>query len=218
MWAHVASKGKSVECPKLKTFGKTNEVLKFIRERASDLGLVLETGVDEDLFKFSGGDLYRINSELGKVQILADTKKTSKVSRSMLFHVVAPALKVEPWEVAESAFAKNKLQAMNGLSILFRSSGEEALVPLVSALIRQIQKILMARHLVDSGSSSDTIASAIDMHPYRCKEFFLPVVRKHDSKALVQQMNRLCKLDRDVKSSSRSKRTLVELAVLSIAE
>lgn len=218
VWAHVASKGKSVEYQKLKTFGKTNEVIKFIREHAVEMGLSLDVGVDEDLFKLTAGDLYRIHNELRKVQILASVKNTAKVTRQMLMFVVAPAAKVEPWEVADAAFAKNKTLAMSGLSVLFRTSGDDGIVPLVYALMKQIQKFLVARHMVDSGTTPDLIAQAIDMHPYRCKEFFLPMVRKHDPKILAQHMGLLCKLDRDVKGSSRSKRTLVELAVLSIAE
>jgi DNA polymerase III delta subunit len=43
------------------------------------------------------------------------------------------------------------------------------------------------------------------------------MVKRHNQSALIGSMKKLRKLDEDVKGSSRSKRTLVELAILSIA-
>jgi DNA polymerase III delta subunit len=105
---------------------------------------------------------------------------------------------------------------MNALSLLYKG-GEDASVRVTYGLMRETQKMLTARFLLDKGSSDDEVAAAIGMHPYRCKLTFLPNVRKHDQTSLIRVMRRLCKLDQEVKGASSSKRTLVELTVLSIA-
>jgi DNA polymerase III delta subunit len=55
------------------------------------------------------------------------------------------------------------------------------------------------------------------MHEFACKTNLIPVAQKHTVKVLLGHMNQLCKLDAQVKGAARSKRTLVELAVLSLA-
>lgn len=218
LWQYVANKGKATECAKLKTYGKTNEVIKYILDRATEIKLVLEEGVPDMLFKFTGGDLYKINNELRKLRLLASVNKDFKISKKHLATVISSAMKAEPWDVSNAAFAKNKVEAMNSLSLMYKTMGDEASVPITSALIRDLQKVIVARHMMDGGAPIEDIATVIDMHSYRCKEFFLPMVRKHDQRSLARHMSRLCRLDADVKGLSRSKRTLVELAVLSIAE
>ncbi len=217
VWQYVGAKGKVTECPKLKTFGKSNEVLAFVRDRAEELRLELEDGLAEDIFRYAGSDLYRINSELRKLSLLASTTKDRKVTRKQFQEIGSPVLHAKPWEIADAAFSKDVKAAMNSLSRVYMTMGEEASVPVSAALIDKVQKVILARHMLDGGFSEEEIASALDMHPYRCKVALMPVVRRHDQKSLARVMSRLCKLDADVKGSSSSKRTLVELAVLSIA-
>lgn len=219
LWEWVGGKGKVFHYPKLKALGegKSNEVLKYIRDRATTMNLSLDVGIDLDLFKFLGTDLYKINSELRKLEQLATITNDRKVTRKQIALVVSPVITAQPWDIAEAAFGKNSLMAMNLLSQVYRGMGDEASVPITAALVKELQKVIVARHLLDSGVAPDELAGLIEMHPYPCKEFFLPRVRKHDSRTLAEHMSRLCKLDSDVKGPSRSKRTLVELAVLSIA-
>jgi DNA polymerase III delta subunit len=119
--------------------------------------------------------------------------------------------------VAEAAIEKNTKKAMNLLSVLYRNQGEEVNVPLTYALMKQVEKLVVARRMLDQRASEEDIAGALGMHPWRFKNHFLPLVRRHEMVKLIGHMSRLCKLDADVKSSARSKRTHVELAVLSIS-
>jgi DNA polymerase III delta subunit len=214
LWSHVSEKAIVSERKKLKTWDKNNEVVKYINERAVKFGLTLEQDVADSMCTHTGGDLYRINNEFKKLQLLLDG--AGKVSLKHLALVIASTQKVEPHDVVDATFAKNTRVAMNSLSLLYKTMGGDASVPVCSGLMRELQKIIVARHMIDRGQEAD-VATALDMHPWRCKTFFLPTVRKHSQKDLSGFMSRLCELEINVKGSSASKRTLVELTVLSIA-
>ena len=215
VWSQAAKKGRLFEHKKLKTWGENNEVVRWIDGEARRLGLVFDEGISALLFQLVGADLYRLSGELTKLHTLLG--KGGKVGVEQVKLVVAPSPSAEPYQVAEAAFAKDRKKAMNLLSTVYRTMGEEAHVPITYSMIKQVEKITLARSLVDKGMAEDEIAATIGMHPWRCKTQFLPIVQKHPMKSLVGHMVRLKKLDVDVKSAARSKRTLVELAVLTVA-
>ena len=215
LWEAAAKKGKRFEYKKLKTWDDNNEIIKWIEAEARRLGLTLDKGISETIYKLVGGELHRLANELEKLRVL--TTKGEKVTSASLNLVISPSPTAEPWQVAEAAVERDLKKAMNLLSILYRNMGDEANVPLTYALMRQVEKVIVARQMLDRKASDDDIAGALGMHPWRCKNHFLPFVRRHDLGKLAGHMSRLCRLDESVKSSARSKRTLVELAVLSIA-
>lgn len=214
LWEEAAKKGKRFEYKKLKTYDDNNEVVKWIEAEAKKLGIALDKGIASTMYQLVGGDLHRLANELEKLRVIA---KGEPVTAATLNLVLSPSPVAEPWQVAEAAVEKDVKKAMNLLSILYRNQGDDANVPLTYALMRQVEKLIVARQMVDRKASDEEIAAAIEMHPWRCRNHFLPFVRRHDLGKLAGHMSRLCRLDESVKSSARSKRTLVELAVLSIA-
>ena len=214
IWAQAAKKGKLFEHKKFKTWENNNEVVKWATTEAMRLELGLDKGVPEMLFQLTGGDLYRISGELRKLQLLVG--KGNKATIPDLKLVLAPSPAAEPFQVAEAAAEKDIKKAMNLLSIVYRTMGDEAHVPLSYSLIKQVEKLIVARHLLDKAAPEEEIAVAVGMHPWRFKNYFLPNVRKHTFTGLVSCMGDLRKLDADVKGPARSKRTRVELAVLSL--
>lgn len=215
IWSEAAKKGRLIEHKKLKTWDSNNEVIKWVEGEARRLGLVLDEGVSGLLYQLVGPNLYRLSNEVRKLSVLLG--KQGKVGHEQIKLVIAPSPTAEPYQVAEAAFAKDTKKAMNILSTVYRVMGEEAHVPITFSLIRQAEKVVLARSLVDRGSSEEELAAALGMHPWRCKTQFLPLVQKHRMTDLISHMRRLRSLDEDVKGSVRSKRTLVELAVLRIS-
>lgn len=216
IWALAASKGRSVEHRKLKTWDNNNEVIAWVESEAVRMGLRLQKGLAQSLYDLVGADLYRLSSEIQKLALLVG--KSGEVTINHLKLALSPSPTAEPWQVAEAAIQKDSRRAMNLLSTLYKNQGDDANVPLVNALIRQVEKLVLARQMVDGGCSEDEIAALVEMSPKRVKFFYLPqVVQKHVLAQLVKHMSRLCQLDVEVKGSSRSKRTLVEIAVLSIS-
>jgi DNA polymerase-3 subunit delta len=215
VWSEAAKKGRLIEHKKLKTFESNNEVVKWVEGEARRLGLVLDEGISLLLYQLVGVNIYRLANEIRKLSVLLG--KGGKVGTEQVKLVISPSPTAEPYQVAEATLAKESRRAMNLLSTLYRTSGDEAHVPVTVSLIRQIEKVVLARSLIDRGASEEDIATALEMHPWRCKTQFLPMVQKHRMADLVGHMRHLRALDENVKGSARSKRTLVELAVLRIS-
>lgn len=215
LWSQAAKKGRLIEHKKLKTWDSNNEVVKWLAQEARRLGLVLEDTIAELLFQAVGSDLYRLYNELNKLLILVGPNGKVGVEQVKLVTVRAP--NAEPYQVAEAAFSKDARRAMNTLSTVYRVMGDEAHVPITFSLIKQVEKFVLARSMLDKNLPEDEVSLALGMNPWRYKNQFLPLVQRHRMPDLIKHLGRLRKLDADVKSSARSKRTLVELAVMSIA-
>lgn len=215
IWNEAAKKGRLIEHKKLKSWDSNNEVVKWIEGEARRLGLVLDKGISELFFQLVGSNLYRLANELGKLAVLFG--KNAKIGRDEIKLVVSPSPTAEPYQVAEAAVTKDSRRAMNTLSTVYRLMGDEAHVPITFSLIKQVEKITMARSLLDKGATEDEVAAALEMNAWRYRNHFLPIVQKHRLSDLIRHMRTLRDLDENVKSSARSKRTLVELAVLGIA-
>lgn len=214
VWSLTLPKGKGYEHRKLKTWDTNNEVLKWIAKEADRLRISLDKGVDALIYRYVGSDLYRLANEIKKLALIAGT---GKVTQEHLKLVTSPTPTADQFQVAEATIAKDPKKALNALSVLYKTSGDEAHVLVASALMKQVERALVVRRLLDKGTSKEDISAAIGLKPWLVDNVIIPTARKHEVKALVRHMNRLCQLDIAVKGPSRSKRTLVELTILAIA-
>lgn len=214
VWKKAAEKGRLSEFKKLKTYESNNEVVKWIESESQRIGRRLDVGVSTNLFHLVGGDLYKISNELRKLCLIVP--RGGKISSDHLELVVAPSFASTPYEVADAVIEKDVRRAMNALSILYKTQGEEVNILVVAALIHRVERAIIARRVLDKGGSDDDVAAALGLNVFIVKKT-LPHIRKHPFRTLAANMGKLCKLDADVKGPARSKRTLVELAVISIS-
>jgi DNA polymerase-3 subunit delta len=215
VWELVASKGKKVERKKFKPW-EVDAYTNFIKTEATRLRVAIDQTVASLLFKYVGTDLYRLENELRKLAIFVGQAGTIKKEHIAL--VTSPTPQVEPFQVAEQVLKKDPKQALNLFSILYKNLEDDSLIPVVRALMNQVERTLIIRSLLDKGVSDVDIAISVGIKDWIYKNIAAPIARKHDLKSLVGYMGRLCKLDADVKGPARSKRTLVELTMLSIAQ
>jgi DNA polymerase-3 subunit delta len=215
VWKLAAAKGKVRQYNKLKDWENKNEVIPWIEGEAKLLGMVVETKVAEKMFQVVGNDLYLLANELRKLRILVGDGGT--VGWEHLGLVLTKVLPATPFQVTDAAFLKDPKRATSLLGHLYRQEGPGAHVQVVGSLMNRTETLLVARSLLDKGRSNEEIAARLDIHPWRCSKAIVPQARLHTVRALVGHMQRLCKLDSDVKGAGVSKRTLVELVVLSIA-
>ncbi len=214
IWKTASLKGSLKSHPKFKPW-EGDKVKRVIQEEAERLGLRITKDAVDALVFFLGVDLHLIAGELRKLFWLVG--KGGEVQRQHVASVVAPAMPAEPFEVADAAAEKNAKKAMNLVSVLYKELGEGVCIPITAALLKMVERLIVARQMLDKGDSVEIIASRFEMHRFRAERYLLPMVRKHTVSDLRIKMKNLCKLDAQVKGSASSKRTLVELAVLSIA-
>lgn len=214
VWNVAAAKGRLIAHRKHAPW-ETQEISATIRKEARRLGIKLAEETPGVLIACLGNDLARIAQELRKLVLLVGDGGT--VTRKDVLKVVAAEVPAQPRDVAEAILEKDVRRAMNHVSLLYRYLGEGASVPITNALLRQVEKMVIARDMIDKGDNLETITSRLTMSEKQVKYHFLPKVKKHDLGHLRRQMKNLCKLDAAVKGPARSKRTQVELAVLDIA-
>jgi DNA polymerase III delta subunit len=214
IWGAAAKKGVTLSYLKLRPW-ETQKCVDRITEEAVRLELKLDSGIADLIHKYLGDNLRATVNELVKLTYIVGPDRF--VKKEHVVRVIAPNTDVEPRHVAEAALSKNKVLAANRLSRIFKLLGDGACVPIVSSCLYQIEKILVAKQMLDRGDAVTTIAQRFGMNEFACKINLIPIAQKHTVKVLLGHMNQLCKLDAQVKGAARSKRTLVELAVLSIA-
>lgn len=215
IWDDAAAKGKRVERKKFRAWDN-DSYLDFIRNEATRLKVVLGKDVATTLFDYVGTDLYRLENELRKLAVYVGQAHT--INREHITLVTSPTPKADVFKVVEAALSKEAKSAMNLFSIYYLNEGDNGLIPLVGALMKQIEKTVIIRSMQDKGVSEEDISTLVGMKPWLYKNSAAPIARKHDVRSLVGYMGRLCKLDADVKSSSQSRRTLVEMTMLTIAQ
>lgn len=211
-WAKIAKQCKCVQFSKPKPW-ELDKQCRRISDEAVRAGVSLEDGVAEMLLRYLGYDLSLIANELRKFAYL----QTSSLTKKGVAETVPQLFPIQPHDIAEAAASKNSKKALNLLGLYYRNIGEGAAVPVTYALMRVIERILIARNMSDQGCSAKEISERVGMHEYAYQKNLQPLVGRHTVPRLVEQMQNLCKLDALTKGTSGSKRTQVELAVLSLA-
>ena len=202
------------EHKKLKTWDNNNEVVKWANEEATRIKLRIEPKVALALFQFTGGDLYRIANELQKLSLLVGPGKLADLTHVQM--VASRTAGSDPWEVVDAALVKDRKRAMNSLNSLYRFASEDPSILLVGTLAKGVEKAFVARSLLDRGCQADDVAARLGMHPFRYSKTVQIQAGKHTTKSLAGMMQKLSKLDVEVKSTSH-RRTLIELAVLDLS-
>lgn len=212
-WEMVADRGRAIEHPKFKPW-EEDKFKGRLQKDAALYGLTLGDDVPSLLLKLYRDDSCQMANEVRKLSYLLDG---GGVITAELVRATCPQRYcVFPWDVAEEAVQRHPKRALSYISLLFDDKGDEVLVPVVAALMKQVERLLILRSMVDQGKSPETMGDVIGIHPYVVKKT-LPVVNGYTVVRLRDHMQQLCELEVQVKGPASSKRTLVELAVLALA-
>lgn len=212
-WSKLGPKAIIREYKKLKTWDDNNEVVKWVQDEAARLGLKIDSTIGTFMYKVAGDDLYRLSSEVHKLKLLLGK---GVVTKEHLDLVMAPTSNLASWDVADSVFLKNWKKALIQVSQVFKYAPEDPSLMILGALIKGVERLFIARSLLDKGVSPDDIAGRMGMHPYRFKKAVLPQAERQTVARLVSNMQMLSRLDVELKRTSH-RRTLVELAVYELA-
>lgn len=212
-WTQLSAKARVTEHPRYKPWER-EKIKARIAKETSQLGLTLADAAFDVLFKVHGEHTDCMVNEVRKAAYLV--AKGEEVTAELVLSLCARRVAVAPWDVSEAAFGKDARRALQAISMLYQDTGDECLVPIVASLIKQMEQAVVMRSLLERKQSAEAIAAALGLHPYRVQRE-LPVAQKRTLGQLIDQMKNLCELETQVKGAASSKRTLVELAVLSLA-
>lgn len=204
----------------LKLQERSNEVAKWLQDRAGKYGLVLSQELAQGLASAVGNDLYQLDSELQKVQLLtrSDTAGTPTVIKREHIQMLLTAFRpVEPYQIADAALKRQRPQVLALVERLYKAMGDEALLPITFAMMRATERALVVRTLYDQTADVGEMADAANMPTWVFQQQYLPqVVKPLPAKALIALMGRLRRLDANLKMSLAAKRARVETTLLSL--
>jgi len=213
-WAALAKSHGSVSSfLKLKRWDKVG-FRKRVIDEAHRLFLNLDEGALEFLDRHFGDNLAGIYNELGKLKYFVSD---GFVTKAHVVSVISPDRHVKPWEVADAALARKLNEALHCLTIMY-ANDEGSSIPVANSLLSKVEQLLIARQMLDQGDGPSILAVRFNMTEWACRNNLLPLMSLYTTAKLKKHYNRLCKLDYEIRSSARSKRTLVELAVIAIAK
>lgn len=213
-WEPVTAKGRVIEHRRFKPW-ETQLTHKRLHREAALLDLKLDEKAIALLLKVYGDDTRSIVNELQKLTFI--TPKGSVVTKDSVRSLCRSQLSIQPWDVSEKAAQKSLKQALAYTALLFKYEGEDVAIPITASLMRQVERLLVVKSMLDQGLDASVIGAALQMKEYAVKKFVVPIARKHQVSELIIQMKMLCKLETQVKGMTPSKRTLVELAVHQLA-
>ena len=212
-WAKLGNKAVFREYKKLKTWDTDNEVVKWVQSESARISLKVDRNIALTMFRVAGDDLYRLSSEIHKLKLLVGN---GEVTLKHLDLVMAPSDNTASWDIADSVFLKNWKRALNQVAKVFKYAPEDPSLMILGALIKGVERLFVARSMLDKGVSHDEIAGRLGMHPFRFSKTVLPQAEKQTVRGLVSNMQMLSRLDVELKRTSH-RRTLVELAVYELA-
>ena len=216
VWESVGSKGDIIQRENLKPWDRDGFV-KFVLGEAQIHRVSIAKDVADGLFDWVGPDFYRLANEIKKLATYVG--QAGSIRKEHIVLVTTKTPQSSPSQIAEAVLDKDPTKALNLFSVLYGSQGEaKTLIPVLYELMKQVSNAAVIRGMQAQGMSDEDAASMLSMNPWRYKNHVLPTVKKHSLKALVGYMSQLCRLDAYVKSGAISKRTMVELTMLSIAE
>jgi len=213
VWQMAAAKGRMEYYKKLRPW-ETQPLKERIENEGKRLKLKLDNELIDACVLYFGDNLRRIANELRKLSLIS---KGGRATKKDFLAIAVPNIEINPFEIAKVATNKESKRALRMASTLFKMNGDSAAVPITAGLVSHVEQLIVTRQLLDGGVEQKTIAEMLGVPLYPVQKDIIPRAKKHTVPELLTQMKNLCRLDAQVKGAARSKRTLVELAILSIA-
>ena len=195
---------------KLKSWG--SDVQDWVEAEIKSRSMVVSVDLVKALLGVVGTDLYRLSSELGKLEIYLQGKPATQED---LKAIVTPGSNLMSWDIAERVLLKDLKGALNRLSRVYRYAGEDPSLAILGSLMKSTEKALIARALADKGLAADDIAATLGLHPYRYKMSIGLQVERSTREGLISAMRALAELDLSLKRTP-FRRTVIELAIYQI--
>jgi DNA polymerase III delta subunit len=218
-WSKIGSKGQTVCFQELGPFGE-KQARKLMADEAERLGIKLDVAVPGLFWRYGVKSSGRICNELSKLAVLIGPRGTVKEEHLKLVLSAIPSVDTyQAVQLAEATFRFQVKTAMGKLSSLYKHLGDGVSVLIVSQLMKQAERYYLARRMLDAGDTVEIVAHRFGMggnREFYFKKDVLPAVQKRTAASLLKHMKSLCELDVKVKGPAPSKRSLVELTVLSI--
>jgi DNA polymerase-3 subunit delta len=185
--------------------GGGSEAVREVGELAAERGLKLDREATRFILEACAFDLYRVSSELDKLDawIGSDGERTVRLERAQ--EVVSSGGALSGWEVANAILQRDTEAAVVALRRLVEGGDEP--IRIVGGLAWRARTMIRAKAMLEAGEPRESVIHAA--RAWRQADSFLQGVARYSMEELLAFPARLLEADRCLKS-----RSLNPLAVL----
>lgn len=201
----IENLGKIIEVKKI----EEKDVRTYVKNKIIDHGCIIDEKTLNYLVSLLGNDYDNLENEIEKL-LLLEKKEITKEDVSSL---IIPNMEEDIFELIESIVRKDKTKSMQ----LYNSFVErnEDMIRIIYLLASKYRLMLQVRLFSEKGYMENEIASILKIHPYRAK-MILKDAYQYEEEKLIQIIQTLAYLDRDIKLGLIDKNFGLEMFLLKI--
>ena len=187
------------------------EVIKWIEERARNMGLEMEYSAKKLLAEYVGSELRVLNSELGKLSLY---KGTDTVKRRDIMNIVADVREESIFMAVDAAVQGQVGRSLKLVRSLIYSGYNPAVV--IRMIERQVRLLILAKHLRVSGIPRSTWPKKLSLSGYPLRKTLAQEVSFSRSE-LEEFHNRILACDLRVRTGGLSEEMGLDMLLLESA-
>ncbi len=183
-----------------------------VQEMGKERGLKVSREVASFLLDASAGDLYRVSSELDKVDVWLGDGSSRTVTMDVAREVVCHGGVLSGWEVANAILERDEKVALAAVRKLI-DSGEEP-IRTIGGLAWRARTMIQAKALLEKGRpKSEAVAAA---QAWRREDELFRALSRYTLEELMTFPAHLLEADRSLKSRSLDPTSVLETLVRSL--
>ena len=140
---------------------KGSKLINWIKEELTSSNIVFSSGVPEKISERVGNELWRIQSEIEKLNIY---KSGGRVSIEDVEKVVPISASLEVWELTSAIVSGDKVKALKVLETLIQQGNE--IHQIWGLIIWQFRQLILIKSQKDKGLSATAISTKLKINPY----------------------------------------------------
>jgi DNA polymerase-3 subunit delta len=194
-----------------------NDLRKWIRDKAKDLGADIDEKAANHLIGLIGADARKITSEVEKLAVAALPDKL--ITYELVETLVPNSREISNFDLTDHLIAKNKTKALHTLKKIL-DDGAEPLM-LLGLIANNFHRLFLAKEMMNQGVERKEVARIMRL-PYGKQEDFLATARRTDSARFARIMRRIAETDVAIKTSkggggTAGSRLQIEMLVCELA-
>lgn len=187
---------------------KTNELQSWLRSHLKKLNTEIEPQAQQRVLEMVTSDLHTLTNELNK--LAAAALPSGRITAELVDQLISRSREHLNWELSDHIVAGNRKAALRTLRDLLDDGVEPVL--LIGLIGGTYRRMAMARELLSRGASPAEIFREVRMPPFK-QTAYLSMLRRSDSGAVAQRIQRVAEADLAIKTSKATPRMQVEMLV-----
>lgn len=192
-----------------------SQLTKWVESELKKRGVKIEKRALEHLIASAGADLWRLNSELGKLAAFAGSKEDKTITFGDILLFVSESIDDNVFHFIDALLGRRAKEAIKLLQNQWEAGEEQAKI--FGAIIWQFRSLLTIKDYLalNPGVSSDQISRALCLHPFVIKKA-LAILPGFSFEQLKNIYQKLLEIDLKVKTGGGDLLELLELLVAEI--